>query len=262
MKKITLILLFFTIFANSQTGNYQVGDVVDDFTVTDTEGNEYNLYSLIAEGKYVYLDFFFVDCVPCQNSAPTFNEFFDKYGCNEGDVFCISINNGNDNNARVIQYEIDHGGPFNHAPAVSNEGGGGPVDANFGVGAYPTFCLIGPGNIMLNRDIWPLNGIQTFENTFPIGFEPPVIECTILGVSDATAFDFNIYPTVSKGNVNINLPNSTDAQVAIFNTLGQQVFVNNYSEKNISLNLQIAAGVYLVKVTSDNSSVTKRIIIE
>ncbi|AFL82631.1 Peroxiredoxin [Aequorivita sublithincola DSM 14238] len=261
MKKITLILLFFTIFANAQTNNYQVGDVVDDFTVTDTEGNEYNLYSLIAEGKYVWLDFFFVDCVPCQGSAPTFNEFFDKYGCNGGDVFAISINNGNDNNARVRQYEIDHGGPFNHAPAVSNEGGGPAVDNNFGVNAYPTFCLIGPGNKMLNRDIWPLNGIETFENTFPAGFDPEVIQCS-LGVSNATAFDFNIYPSISNGNVNINLPSNMESSVAIFNTLGQQVFQNNYSERNINLILQLAQGVYIVKVSASDSSVNKRIIIK
>ncbi len=261
MKKITLILLFFTVFASAQTNNYQVGDVVDDFTVTDTEGNEYNLTALTAAGKYVYLDFFFADCVPCQGSAPTFNEFFDKYGCNQGDIFCISINNGNDDNERVRQYEEQHGGPFNHAPAVSNEGGGPAVDNNFGVNAYPTFCLIGPGNIMLNRDIWPLNGIQTFENTFPEGFEPAVMECS-LGLADTSTFDFNIYPTISKGNVNINLQNSMESSVAIFNTLGQQVFMNNYSEKSIKLELQLAAGVYIVKVTADSSSATKRIVIE
>lgn len=261
MKKITFILFFFTILSNSQVNNYQVGDVVDDFTVTDIDGQEYNLYSLTAQGKYVWLDFFFVDCVPCQNSAPTFNEFFDKYGCNQGDVFCLSINNGNDNNNRVRLYEEQHGGPFNHAPAVSNEGGGPAVDNNFGVNAYPTFCLIGPGNILLNKDIWPLNGIQTFENTFPNGFEPPVMECS-LGLSDTTVFDFNIYPSISNGNLSIKLPNEGASSVIIFNTLGQAVFQNKYSEMNINLNLQLAQGVYIVKVTADNNSATKRIIIE
>ena len=255
MKKITLTLLLFTFFANAQVSNYNVGDVVDDFTVTDTEGNEYNLYSLIAEEKLVWLDFFFVDCVPCQGSAPIFNEFYDRYGSNTGNVFCLSINNGYDNNARVRQYEIDHGGPFDHAPAVSNEGGGPEVDTNFGINAYPTFCLIGPGNVLLNKDIWPLTGVETFEDTFPEWFVP-------LSVPESTGFDFNIYPTLSKGNLNINLPNSTDSQVAIYNTLGQQVFANNYSEKNIALTLQLAAGVYMVKVTADKSSVTKRIVIQ
>ncbi len=261
MKKITLILLFFTIFATAQTGNYQNGDVVDDFTVTDTDGVEHNLYSITAQGKYVWLDFFFVDCVPCRTTAPIFNEFYDKYGCNAGDVYALSINLGNDDDAYVEWYEQQFGGPFNHAPAASGDGGAGPVTTNFGVNAFPTYCLIGPDNKMINRDIWPLSGIETFEATFPQGFEPPVIQCTV-GIADATAFDFNIYPSISNGNVNINLPSSVESSIAIFNTLGQQVFQNTYSDKNINLNLQLAPGVYMVKVAADNSSVTKRIIIE
>ena len=210
----------------------------------------------------MWLDFFFADCVPCQNTAPIFNEFFDKYGCNEGQVYCLSLNNGYDDDARVRLYEEQHGGPFNHAPAVSNEGGAPAVDVNFGIAAYPTYCLIGPDNTLLVRDIWPLSGIETFEATFPAGFDPEPAQCTILGLSDMETFDFNIYPSISNGNVNISLPSASEASVAIFNTLGQQVFVNTYSEKNIALNLQLAGGVYLVKVTADNSSVTKRIVIE
>ena len=261
MKKITLILLLFTFFANSQTNNYQVGDVVDDFTVTDVHGVEHNLYTIIASGKYVYLDFFFDTCVPCRQTTPIFNEFHDKYGCNEGDLYMISINDGSDSDAEVLAFEAQYGGPFNHAPAVSAEGGSGAVDNNFGVNAYPTFCLIGPGNIMLNRDIWPLTGVETFEATFPTGFEPEVMECT-LGLVDATTFDFSIYPSVSNGNINIDLPNNMESSVSIFNTLGQQVFMNNYSEKSINLELQLSAGVYIVKVTAENNSIAKRIIIK
>ena len=261
MKKITFILLFFCIIATAQTNNYNVGDVIDDFTVTDTKGVEHNLYSITAQGKYVWLDFFFVNCGPCRATAPIFNQFFDKYGCNVGEVYALSINLGNDDDAYVEWYEQEFGGPYNHAPAASGQGGGGAVTSRFGVNAFPTFCLISPDNKLLNRDIYPIAGVQTFENTFPAGFNPDVIECS-LGISNTVAFDFNIYPSVSKGNVNINLPSKMESSVLIFNTLGQQVFQNKYSEKSINLNLQLAQGVYMVKVTADNSSVTKRIIIE
>ncbi|WGF92558.1 T9SS type A sorting domain-containing protein [Aequorivita marisscotiae] len=261
MKKITFLLLFIGFTINAQVNNYSVGDVVDDFTVTDIDGVEHNLYSITAQGKYVWLDFFFADCVPCQQTAPIFNEFFDKYGCNEGLVFCLSINNGYDDDDRVRLYEQQHGGPFNHAPAVSNEGGGPDVDANFGVSAYPTYCLIGPDNTLVVRDIWPLSGVETFEATFPAGFEPAVMECT-LGITESEVFNFEVYPTISNGNISINLPSRLDSSVAVFNTLGQQVFANNYTDKNISLNLKLAPGVYLVKVTADASTVTKRIIIQ
>ncbi|MEM0519438.1 T9SS type A sorting domain-containing protein [Aequorivita flava] len=111
------------------------------------------------------------------------------------------------------------------------------------------------------RDIWPLSGVETFEATFPAGFEPAVMECT-LGITESEVFNFEVYPTISNGNISINLPSRLDSSVAVFNTLGQQVFANNYTDKNISLNLKLAPGVYLVKVTADASTVTKRIIIQ
>ena len=109
---ILFICLALGVNAFSQVQNYNIGDVVDDFTVTDTDGNEHNLYSITAEGKYVFLDFFFDTCVPCQTTTPIFNELHDKYGCNEGEVYCISINNGTDGDAEVIAFEEPYGGPF------------------------------------------------------------------------------------------------------------------------------------------------------
>lgn len=37
---------------------YAQPTVAEDFTVTDIDGVEYNLFSLLDQGKYVYLDFF------------------------------------------------------------------------------------------------------------------------------------------------------------------------------------------------------------
>jgi len=34
-------------------------DEIDDFTVTDSDGNTYNLYTLLGQGKTVFLDLFF-----------------------------------------------------------------------------------------------------------------------------------------------------------------------------------------------------------
>ncbi len=107
MKKITslLMLLAVTFVGQAQVNNYNVGDVVDDFTVTDVFGVEHNLYEYAAAGKYIYLDFFFDTCGPCQVTTPIFNEFYDKYGCNAGDLIMISINNGTDTDEEVIAFE-------------------------------------------------------------------------------------------------------------------------------------------------------------
>lgn len=262
MKKITLFLLLIAAFASAQTNNYQNGDTVDDFTVTDTDGNEHNLYSITSQGKYVWLDFFFVDCGPCRATAAIFNEFYDKYGCNENEVYCLSINLGNDDDNYVKWYEETFGGTFNHAPAASGEGGSGAVTTNFGVQAFPTYCLIGPDNKMILRDIWPVNNVQTLEGTFPTGFNPEVAPCS-LGVVANQLSSLTIYPTISDGTFNIELPTSANSLVSIFNSLGQKVFEKDFQTQTLNINLSGAHGVYMVKVTQENqSAVVKRVIIK
>lgn len=265
MKKINLLTMMvglFTTLGIAQVSNYNVGDVVDDFTVTDVHGVEHNLYTYLAEGKYVYLDFFFDTCVPCQTTTPIFNEFYDKYGCNEGDVFCISINNGTDTNAEVLAFEQAYGGPFNHAPAVSSEGGSGDVDNDFGVNAYPTYCLIGPDSTLLVKDIWPLTGVETFEDTFPVDFDPPIMACS-LGVTDsAGSFNFAVYPTPSNGTLNIQLINAMPTEVVVYDIMGRNIFENNFDDQNIQLRLEVTSGTYFVRVYSEEGFATKTILIQ
>lgn len=262
MKKITPVLMLFAALVNAQVQNYKVGDVVDDFTVIDTNGGEHNLYSYLADGKYVYLDFFFDTCAPCEITTPIFNEFYDKYGCGEGDVICISMNNGTDTNAEVEAFQDMFGGPFNHAPAISSEGGAGDVDNNFGILAYPTFCLIGPDNTLLENQIGMMVSdinVALFESTFPTGFEPPVLACS-LGISDASTFDFTLYPTVSNGSFTIGLSEEVRSQVTIYDFSGKLIFYGNYDSRTVQLDLTISAGTYFVSIASEYGSATKTII--
>jgi thiol-disulfide isomerase/thioredoxin len=265
MKKITFLALLLMLTAGSfaQTNNYNVGDVVDDFTVTDIHGVEHNLYEYADAGKYIYLDFFYDTCGPCQTWQPTYSEFYDKYGCNEGDLIMLSINNGTDSDEEVILYEETFGGPFNHAPAVSADGGGGPVTSNFGVGAFPTFCMIGPDRTLLEKDIWPLTDVSTFEATFPNGLDPEVMECTILGITDVAAASFLIFPTVSNGqNISIVMNNQEATSVRIYDIIGKEVYANDINSNLIKFSLNVSSGTYFVKVNTERNSATKKIIIK
>ncbi|MCF8368264.1 MAG: hypothetical protein K9G76_04420 [Bacteroidales bacterium] len=57
MKKFTLLLalIFATAFSFSQTPL----TTAVDFTATDTEGVEHNLFEILDNGQYVCIDFFF-----------------------------------------------------------------------------------------------------------------------------------------------------------------------------------------------------------
>jgi thiol-disulfide isomerase/thioredoxin len=267
MIKNTILFVFLALSINalSQVQNYNVGDVVDDFTVTDTDGNEHNLYSITAEGKYVFLDFFFDTCGPCQQTTPIFNELHDKYGCNEGEVYCLSINNGTDSDAEVIAFEETYGGPFEHAPAVSADGGAGAVDNNFGIYAYPTYCLINPDNEIINLDIWPISNVGTFEAAFPVDFNPTPMECTPLSIEDLNHdITLKIYPNPSDGSsINILLPVKIQtADINVYNVIGELVFSNQFDYNEILIQTNLSSGTYIIHVATEMGSVHRSLIIK
>ncbi len=268
MKKLILSLsaaFGLILSVNAQVTTYSVGEVVDNFTVTDTEGNEHDLYTITASGKYVYIDFFFDTCGPCQLASPHFGEFYDKYGCNGGEVYCLVVNDGSDSDAETIAYEEEFGGPGNHAPAISADGGGGAVDAAFGIGAYPTFCMIGPDNKLMFADIWPVSSIEDFEATFGGDFNPSPMPCSALGIEENEVSELSVYPNPANEQtmVTFNSINNEEATIQIYSILGEIVQTSLVSvvEGKNTIELNLAAfetGNYIVKIQLSNEVSTTR----
>ena len=268
MKKIYsfFLVLLITQISYSQIQGYSVGDVVTDFTVTDIHGETLNLYTYTAAGKYVFIDFSFVACGPCQQTAPIFNEFYDKYGCNNGEVICMSmfgLASQNDTNADVEGFENTFGGSFNHAPAVSMEGGAGPVDLDFSPYAYPTICLINPDNEIIELDIWPVDTIADLEAKFPADFNPTPMSCSGASTSDfAQESIFSIYPNPFDGElVSVKLMNSDTAEVTIHNILGGKVFSYQMTSTKQTINTNLTTGTYFVTIQTNTGSETRKLIV-
>lgn len=269
---LSLIAVFMASALTAQITNYSVGQTVTNFTVTDSEGGQHNLYDYTAEGKYVLLDFFFVACVPCQTTTPIFNEFHEKYGCNAGDIICISMNSGSDNDAQVNQFKLDHGGPFNNAPAISNEGGATAVTQDFGVAAYPTFTLIGPDNSMLQTDIWPISSVEVFEQALPNGSGVTAMDCAQVNVEELAAnIQFlKVFPNPTQGVTNISyyLNESQSVSISLFNLIGEEVAViaNNVQaagEHRIVTDFsQLSAGMYMLRIQNETRQITHRLLIQ
>ncbi|WP_271855568.1 T9SS type A sorting domain-containing protein [Patiriisocius marinus] len=267
MKKIILSLIALVISTGllAQVQGFAVGEVVDDFTVTDTEGNVHNLYDITANGQYVYIDMFFVDCPPCQATVQYWNEFYDKYGCNQGELFMISINGTGDNDAEVIDFENQFGGSFEHSPAVSTiEGGGAAPDGAFDVVAYPTYFLIGPDNTLLINDIWPISSVVDFENSFAqVGISPTPMQCS-LGLDDIVTTDFTIYPNPSSGDeINVTLSeNTSQAQVIIYNVLGNVVYSNSFLQRSFTMSTDLSTGSYIVSIKTESGTINKSLVVK
>lgn len=80
-----------------------------------------------------------------------------------------------------------------------------------------------------------------------------------------TSFDmakFSIYPNPTRGvYVNINTPSSDDFNVEVYDILGKAVISQDMNSDE-SLNISaLDAGVYLVKITQDSNSMTKKLIV-
>ncbi|MBN2779074.1 MAG: T9SS type A sorting domain-containing protein [Bacteroidales bacterium] len=264
MKKLFTLLMiaFVSLSAFSQVTGYSVGETVDDFTVTDVYGNVHTLYEYTNAGKYVYLDFFYTTCVPCQGVIPIFNEFYDKYGCNQGDIVCICINSGQDNNAAVLAFEETYGGDFNHAVAISNEGGSAAVRTTFGVSYFPTICMIGPDSKLKENDIWPVNNVATFEGVFPSGFSPSPMECTTFAdINNSNDNNAAIYPNPTNGVCFISYNYAIDRKysVSVVNVLGQEVFSNSnqiVGQSGIKLDTDtFDKGIYFVRLLEEGKTV-------
>jgi thiol-disulfide isomerase/thioredoxin len=264
MKKLILLLILTSVIKiQAQLNNYSNGDTVNDFTVTDVNGNTHNLYTYTASGKYVYIDFFYSICGGCQNFIPTFNELYDKYGCNEGDLVCLAINSGYDKDNEVINFENTYGGTFNHAPAVSSEGGCHAVIADFDPMYYPAVCLIAPDNTMVNSNISPYDTLTDLEAAFPTGFNPAPLTCTI-GIDDViTPNDFSIYPNpATPKGFSINLGNNQNAQVQIYTILGEKVFSKNITKVIEKIQPKLTSGAYFLSVKTKKGILTKKLIIK
>ncbi len=264
MKQLLLLFFFSSFFVGfAQVQNYEEGEVVADFTVTDVYGVEHNLYAYTASGKYVFINFFYTTCGGCQILAPIFNEFYDKYGCNESEIVCIAMNRGVDNDTAVLEFEEEHGGSFYHAPAISRSGGADEVTLDMNPAIFPTVCVIAPDNTLLEDKIYPFSSVTDLEAVFTADFNPAPANCTI-GIPELKKnFSFSVYPNpVTTGSFAVKMNTRSNAIVTIYNLLGKEVFATEISNQDIEISPNLEQGSYFIQIETTKGVVIKKLLIE
>ena len=66
--------------ADHSGAQYSEGNVMTDFSLTDTDGKTHRLSDLLKEKQLVILDFWYVACEPCRAEFPLFESALKKYG--------------------------------------------------------------------------------------------------------------------------------------------------------------------------------------
>ena len=131
-----------------------------DFTATDCHGTEVHLFDILDGGQYVLIDFFFVNCGPCQQATPKIVESYYAMGCNMHDVFYMEISD-RDSDAACQNWVANYGVEY---PTIGGPAGGSGICNTYQIGAFPTVILIAPDRQILINDLWPISNAQTVIN--------------------------------------------------------------------------------------------------
>ncbi|MDZ7775871.1 MAG: redoxin domain-containing protein [Bacteroidales bacterium] len=116
------------------------------------QGNIIELFDILDENKIAVIDFYQTDCSYCGLYAPDFQEAYEAFGCNAGNVYFFSIDQGH-TNEEVIAFKNEYG--LEMAGASGLEGNGNAVFDLYNILSTPTMIVIKPDREISSQHIWP-----------------------------------------------------------------------------------------------------------
>lgn len=135
---------------------FSFAQTAPDFQVTDSQGNEHQLYAdYLDQGKTVMIKIFFTTCPPCNAIAGYMEEMYIEWGSGDHDVEFFELSDKSfDTDELVNNYKAVFGQTF---PGVGSEGGSLDAVVPYKNGTFgqfwgtPTFIVISPdGTVNFN----------------------------------------------------------------------------------------------------------------
>jgi len=110
---------------------------------------------------------------------------------------------------------------------------------------------------------WELSNVELATyGACPVLGTRTVADCSTLSNIDVEATNFAIYPNpTATGAVNIISAQAGTVEVSVFDILGKQVISQTVNNNTLNVS-QLNAGVYIVKISQNNTSVTKKLIVK
>jgi len=210
------------------------------------------------ENKIVVIDFFSTTCGPCQDYAPDFQACYENFGYNEGNVYFMGINWGNDNEG-VREFDSIFGLTY---PTVSGSQGGGNIVFNdYEILSYPTVIVITPDHNIVEQYIWYPNEENITNAVIAVGG-------TMVGINEIgfDKIDIKLFPNPvsAMGTVEFNLKSISDVYFTIHNLYGKKVYNSEivHNQKGLT-QLTFPAdefenGYYILKIISENESIATK----
>lgn len=144
-----------------------------------------------------------------------------------------------------------------------------PAEATFGLASAPAITVTATdaspaafiNKFILRQDNAARTPFITLDE-LRIGTTWADVTPTTLSNNDFTITNFNIYPNpTSTGFVNITSTNADAMSVSVFDMLGKQVINKTISNNRLDVS-SLNAGMYIVKISQNNATVTKKLVIK
>ena len=84
----------------------KLGDVMFDFTITDTDGKDYTLSELLKEKDAVVLNFWYINCGPCRQEFPYLQEAYEAYS-DRIELLAMNPVDGTDETVAAFKEELE-----------------------------------------------------------------------------------------------------------------------------------------------------------
>ena len=137
---------------------------------TDLHGNTHNIYDYLDQGKSVLLDFFILNCTPCQEASKYTELLYENYGpngSNQLQIISVEVYNNSDEIVEDTSNEWGISNPVINLDAI-------PIAYLPFVSVYPNYIMISPDKSM--------NIIHGFEYpTSLVNWEQSINNCNFEG---------------------------------------------------------------------------------
>ena len=233
MRALLSAVVLFSLSASAQTAS--------DFTITDVDGVERNLFSELNNDKIVVLKFFTNWCTICNNTADEVVAIYNDYQTNSDPVVFWALDRDqNETNADATSYRNNNNIPF---PVI---GEAYPIAQQFGVVYQPEYYIVRPDRSYVKR-----TNFSSMETAVDEALEA----LNALGIEDE----------LKKANLRVTERSITwlksvneTAELQIFDASGRMVLDRRISGQE-TINLELSTGVYIYRVSADGSTFTGKI---
>ena len=169
-----------------QMGKIALGDVMFDFTVTDTNGNNHTLSKLLETKKAVVLNLWFVNCNPCKAEFPYLNTAYSNYS---DEIEVLAINPEGDSEDAIAAFVAEYGLLF---PTAKGDEAWKDTIATL---AYPTTVVIDRFGSVGLIHTGSIDSAKVFEDMFAYFTADDYVQSTVASIADIPAG-----PAVDQGN--------------------------------------------------------------